>query len=244
MDNAMKLFQLKKWSAHLKRRSYFKILNKDMLENIKTIQKDRETNVNSINIQKKQITSQMDSIQTQINQHLDKLKGNFMAELEHLCQSRNDSIQAIINCLICQEKEIKHCNTEIKKIKKYASDLQTFLCMKEIQSKVIDNEKRLKSMIENKNLEYFNIQLSIDDKVQDFLTSVMTFGSILIQETPSAKINMSSKKTRQAQISIPNRNLSINTISVNFKQKLDTECPTGCSMIHKGGFIFLDGFDP
>lgn len=217
---------------------------KDMLGNIKSIREDRETNVNSINIQKKQITLQIDNIQTQLNQHLDKLKCNFIAELEHLCQSRNDSIQAIIDCLMCQEKEIKHCNTEIKKIKKYASDLQTFLCMKDIQSKVIDNEKRLKSMIENKHLEYFNIELSIDDKVQDFLTSVEKLGSIVIQETSSTKTNMPSKKTRQAQISIPNRNLSINTISVNLKQKLVTESPTGCSMTLKGGFLFVDGFDP
>lgn len=75
-----------------------------MLVKIKSILEDNETNVNSIIIQKKQITSQIDSIQTQSNQHFDKLKDNFIAELEHLCQSRNDSIQAIINCLMCQEK--------------------------------------------------------------------------------------------------------------------------------------------
>lgn len=55
---------------------------------------------------------------------------------------------------------------------------------------------------------------------------------------------MPSKKTRQAQISIPNRNISINTISVNLKQKLVTESPTGCSLPLKGGFLFVDDFDP
>ncbi|CAG2253510.1 unnamed protein product [Mytilus edulis] len=45
-------------------------------------------------------------------------------------------------------------STEIGIMKKYASDLQTFLGMTTIKSKIIDNEKCLQSMIENKSLEH------------------------------------------------------------------------------------------
>ncbi|VDI66654.1 Hypothetical predicted protein [Mytilus galloprovincialis] len=131
---------------------------------------------------------------------------------------------------------------EFENITKYASDLQTFLGMREIQSKVTDNERRLKSMITNKNLENVDMQLTIDDKIQDFLKSVEKFGSIIIRESPSICTNISSKKTRQAQISAPHRKQSINNISVEFNKKLYTMCASirGCTITRKGLCIFTD----
>lgn len=86
------------------------------------------------------------------------------------------------------------------------------------------------------------MQLTIDDKIQDLLTSVKKFGSIMIKESPSAYTNISSRKTRQAQISVPHRMQYINTISVDLIQKLNTACKwlTGCTRTRKGWFIFTD----
>ncbi|VDI39821.1 Hypothetical predicted protein [Mytilus galloprovincialis] len=100
-------------------------------------------------------------------------------------------------------------------------------------------------MITNKSLENVDMQLTIDDKIQDFLKSVGKFGSIIIRESPSICTNMSSKKTRQAQISAPYTMQSVNNISVEFNKKLNTLCswPNGCTITRKGWCIFIDYFD-
>ncbi|CAC5415305.1 unnamed protein product [Mytilus coruscus] len=178
----------------------------------------------------------------QINTHLDKLKEEILKELEQAFYSNNDAIQTVISSLNVNEKEIKYYRTELQNIKKYASDLQSFLGMREIQEKANDNEKRLKSMIKNKHFENVDIQLSIDDKICDILTTAKTFGSIIIKKSPSANTKMASRKTRQAQITVPSRMQIINTISVEFKQTISTRCSIlrGCSMTRKGWFIFTD----
>ncbi|CAG2205880.1 unnamed protein product [Mytilus edulis] len=159
--------------------------------------------------------------------------------LENIKRIRDDREN---NAKLDQEQEIKLCSTEFENITKYASDLQTFLGMREIKSKVTNNESRLMSMIANKSLKNVDMQLTIDDKIQDLLTSVKKFGSIMIKESPSAYTNIISRKTRQAQISVPHRMISINSISVDFTQKLNTACKwlTGCTRTRKGWFIFTD----
>ncbi|CAG2205878.1 unnamed protein product [Mytilus edulis] len=204
---------------------------KDVLENIKRIREDRENNVKSIQTQKKKITMEIDSIKTQIIQHLEKLKGSVIKELEQVYDDHTCRIQSIISSLKDHEHEIKLCSTEFENITKYASDLQTFLGMREIQSKVTDNESRLKTMISNKSLENVDLQLIINDKVQGFLISEK-FGTITIKESSSACTNIATKKIKQAQISSPNTVLPIRNISVDLKQTFDTSCewPSGCSL--------------
>ncbi|CAC5399689.1 unnamed protein product [Mytilus coruscus] len=214
----------------------------DVLENIKIIRGDREDNVQSIRSQKKKITMEIDSIKTRINQHLDKLKESLMKELELVYDNYKYRIQSIISSLGDQEDEIKRCSTELENITKYASDLQTFLGMRNIQSKVTDNEKRLRSMIEKQSVDNVDLRLSINDKIHDIFKSIKKFGSIIIKKSPSACITIPIQKTRQAQISAPNRMQSINTISVYIKQKLHTACywPSGCSRTRTGRFFFTD----
>ncbi|CAC5399683.1 unnamed protein product [Mytilus coruscus] len=99
----------------------------DVLKNIKRIREDRENNLQSIQTQKNKITMEIDNIKTRISQHLDKLKVSFIRELEQAFDNYYGRIQTIISSLKNQEHEIRHCSTEFELIKKYASNLQTFL---------------------------------------------------------------------------------------------------------------------
>lgn len=214
----------------------------DILQNIKRFRADRDNNVISITRQKNDITMEIDSMKMLINNHLDTLKEDFLKELDKVCHSYSDGIQTTISSLSDQEKEMEHCKNEVTNMKKYATNLQTFHGIRTIQPKVIDNEMRLQTIIENKCLKNINIQFELDYKIHDILTSVRKFGSILIKEIPSNYTNISSKKNQQAQISVPKVMQSINNISVEFKHTLNTKCkwPTGCLINRKGGFLLTD----
>ncbi|VDI04798.1 Hypothetical predicted protein [Mytilus galloprovincialis] len=111
---------------------------------------------------------------------------------------------------------------EIQNIKRYASDLQTFISMRVLQSKVTENDRRLESMIKNESLENVTIQLTIDDKIKSILTFVNTFGRILIKKSSPDKTHMQSHKNKQALASMPNTIQSINNFSIALELKIDT----------------------
>ncbi|XP_052067487.1 transcription intermediary factor 1-alpha-like isoform X2 [Mytilus californianus] len=177
----------------------------DILENIKRIREDKEINIKFIQNEEITITLEIDSIKQQINQHLDTLKDDIMKELAKISHYHNDVVQTIVSSLKDQEKEITHFCMEIKNIKRYASDLQTFIGMRVVQSRVTENDRRLQSMIKNKSLENVIMQLTIDDKIKNILTFVNTFGKILIKKPSSDKTKWQSNKNKQALVSIPNK---------------------------------------
>lgn len=84
--------------------------------------------------------------------------------------------------------------------------------------------------------------ITINEKVSDILKSIKAFGSITVETSPFACAKISSKKTRQAQISAPNRMHLINTISMELNRKFKTiyGCPRGCAMTQNGLYIFPD----
>ncbi|XP_063400242.1 uncharacterized protein LOC134684863 [Mytilus trossulus] len=181
----------------------------------------------------------------QINQHLDTLKYDVMKELAKIVKYHNDVIQTVVSSLKDQEKTMTQFCMEIQTIKRYASDLQTFIGMRVLQSKVTENDIRLESMIKNKSLEYVTLQLTIDDKIKNILTFVNTFGRILIKKSSPDKTNMQSHKNEQALASITNTIQSINNLSIALEQKIDTSSKwsRGCTMTQKRGFIFTDYFN-
>ncbi|CAG2253508.1 unnamed protein product [Mytilus edulis] len=202
-------------------------------------------NITSIQNEAIKITSEVDSIKQQINQHLDTLKNDFLKELAKIVKYHNDVIQTVVSSLKDQEKEMTQFCMEIQNIKRYASDLQTFIGMRVLQSKVTENDRRLESMIKNKSLENVTIQLTIDDKIKNILTFVNTFGRIFIKKSSPDKTNMQSHKNKQALASIPNTIQSINNFSIALELKIDTSSKwaRGCTITRKGEFIFTDYFN-
>lgn len=176
---------------------------KDTLGNIKRFREDREMNITSIQNEAIKITSEVDSIKQQINQHLDTLKDDLIKELAKITQYHNDVIQTVISSLKDQEEQMTQFDKEIQNVKRYASDLQTFIGMRVLQSKVTENDRRLESMIKNKSLENVTIQLTIDDKIKNILTFVNTFGRILLRNRhlikPTCKVTRINKRLCQYQ---------------------------------------------
>ncbi|CAG2205879.1 unnamed protein product [Mytilus edulis] len=218
---------------------------KDTLENIKRIREDREMNITSIQNEAIKITFEIDSIKQQINQHLDTLKNDFLKELARIVKYQNGVIQTVVSSLKDQEKAMTQFCMEIQNIKRHASDLQTFISMRVLQSKVTENDRRLESMIKNESLENVTIQLTIDDKIKNILTFVNTFGRILIKKSSPDKTHMQSHKNKQALASMPNTIQSINNFSIALELKIDTSSKwsRGCTMTQKRGFIFTDYFN-
>lgn len=218
---------------------------KEVLVNIKRIGDDRRENLKSVEIQKKEITTKIESIKTRINHHLDNLKNDFIKELKKEYNNHDDKIQSIISSLKDQEKETKEFITDIENIKKYASNLQTFLCKRDIQSKLSDNLDRLYVILKNGTLKNIDLQLAQDNNIDNVL-KIEKFGSILRTERPSENTDFAIEMIRKAQISVSLEFQSMTGIDIEFVHQFDTKCimHRGCLITRKGGFLFTDFCGP
>ncbi|XP_063400225.1 E3 ubiquitin-protein ligase TRIM71-like [Mytilus trossulus] len=213
----------------------------DMLNNVKKLREAKLSNITSIKHQTKEIKEQHCKLQTQVIQHLKQINEKFEEELENRELLCCDSIRSYISSLQDKEREINLINTEIQTMKKYASDLQTFLSMRDLQAKVTDRENDLQSMIENTSNDILNIESVTDVAVNDFL-NVSTFCSLSVKKNPSANFDMYRRKDRQAQILVQKDVKSTTNIKCELNRKLHTACkfPLGCCVTTKGEFVFTN----
>lgn len=211
----------------------------DLLENFQKIRKDRQFNITRIKDQKETITEELRLLKSQVVQYFEELEKEFIQELEKNTRNCCESISSVISLLNDKEQEIHQMISDIQNIKKYASDLQTFLCMKDIQTKTSENEASLRTLIGNKSLETIIIESTFETKVHDILT-IKRFGFINLKNLPSSNIDIYKRKDRQAQIMVPKPETSVNNIKYEFQQKIKTSCrnPYGCDVSSKGEFLF------
>ncbi|CAC5401299.1 unnamed protein product [Mytilus coruscus] len=209
--------------------------------NISRIRENRESNIKTIKDKKTQIIEDVRRLKKKINLHLDKLQEDFMKQLDKVKAECCEKIESTVSSLSDQDKEIVQCNAEIENMQKYASDLQAFLGMRDIQNTITKNES-IHSLVQNKNVEKVVLDCSINAKIQDFITNVKKLGSIMVERCSSETIELVRKKDRQAQILVTEENLSVNNIKLNFKRKLKTSCveTRGCCVTEKCGYLFTD----
>ncbi|XP_063399481.1 uncharacterized protein LOC134684130 [Mytilus trossulus] len=213
----------------------------DLKVNFNKIRENREYNILTIKDKKKQIVEDVSCFKKQINLHIDKLQEDFLKELDKVETECCEKIYSTVSSINDQYTEIIQYNVEIENINKYASDLQAFLGMREIQKNINTSEHCIQSMVQKKNLERVGLDFDIDTKLREFLTNVRKFGSILVDSCQTDNIELVRKKDRQAQI-LATEEQSINNIKLNFKRKLRTSCniTKGCCVTAKCEYLFTD----
>ena len=111
-------------------------LIKEMIENISKIRQNRETNSSSVKEQKGIIENEIQELRTKINTHLDKLQEDLMKQLTEAEKQVTDETRELLVSLDEKQKELTEYQTNVVNIRKYASDIQTFLALKQIEKDV------------------------------------------------------------------------------------------------------------
>jgi gas vesicle protein len=108
-------------------------LIKEMIETISEIRQNRETNSRAVKNQKRLIENEIQELRIKINSHIDKLQEDVMKELTEAEKYVSDETRELLVSLDEKQKELTEYQTNADNIYKYASDLQTFLALKQIE---------------------------------------------------------------------------------------------------------------
>ncbi|CAG2226830.1 unnamed protein product [Mytilus edulis] len=125
-------------------------------------------------------------------------------------------------------------------MKKYASDLQAFQSMRQVQANITEYEKHILSSSDDEFHKNINLENALDYKIQDIL-SITSFGSIKCTANPSISIDLNRRKDRQAKLMVTAEH-SINHVKLELKQllSLDWETSLGCCITRNSELLLTN----
>ena len=218
-------------------------LIKEMIETIGRIRKNRETNSSSVKEQKQKriIENEIQELRTKITNHLDKLQENLMTELDESEKQVTDETRELLLSLDEKQKELTEYQTNIVHIEKYASDLQTFIAVKQIDKDVETQDTCLQSLINSYSLNQTKLTYKIDTGLKNITTSIQKFAEVVVEAKPCEMVFV-RRKDKQVQMMVAELSppMSVENIQLNLKQKINTKGRSirGCSLLPDGSMVF------
>jgi DNA-binding beta-propeller fold protein YncE len=187
-------------------------------------------------------------MRVKINSHLDTLEQNIIQELDDTEDKIKSKIDNLLKQLSKNSKTVEGLQSDIRAVKEFASDLQTFLGSKAIEEEVKKEEEYIMALSEDGCLQQLNLRYKINTKIQDILSTITTFGSVSIETSPQSVI-IKTMKAKQAQIMSviqPSSVKSINDIKLTLHTTFDirkvkrNNAITGCIVSPNGKIIFVN----
>ena len=176
-------------------------LIKEMIENIGKIRQNRETNFSGVKEQKRIIENEIQELRTQINTHLDKLQEDLMKELTEAEKQVTTDTQELLLSLDEKQKELNEYQTNIVNMKKNASDLQTFIAVKQIEKEVETQDTCLQSLVNSDSLEQTKLTYKIDTGLKNITTSIQTLAKVVVEAKPCHMVFV-RRQDKQAQMMV------------------------------------------
>jgi WD40 repeat protein len=213
----------------------------EMFENIGKIRQNRETNSSSVKEQKRIIQDEIQELRTKVNNHLDKLQEILMKELIELEKQVTEETRELLVSLDEKQKKLIEYQTNIVNIKKYASDLQTFIAVKQIEKDVDTHDTCLQSLVNSDSLNQTKLTYKIDTGLKNITTSIQKFAKVVVESKPCEMVCV-RRKDKQAQMMVAELSppMSVENIQLNLKQKKNIKGTNirGCSLLPDGRMVF------
>ncbi|CAC5408464.1 unnamed protein product [Mytilus coruscus] len=211
----------------------------EVVENIKRLRANRTENLKSLENKKREIEAEIKQTRINVNHYLDKLQDDLIKELMTIEQKEISKIEKLLTTLKKKEKEITEVQENIASIKQHASELQTFLTIKNIEKDIAGEENFIQSITTSDTTNQVNISCQINKSLQQITASVQKFGEINVSSDP-CDFSIQKRKDRQAQImvALPTRN--IENLTLTLQKRINTELSDvhGCSLLPGDRMVF------
>ena len=132
-----------------------------------------------------------------------------------------------------KQKELTEHQINIVSIKKYASDLQTYLAVKQIEKDVETEDTFLQTIVNSDSLNQTKLSYKIDSGLKTITTSIQKFGIVVVESKPCELVFV-RKKDKQAQMMVADISppMSVANIQLNLKQKINKGSRIrGCTLL-------------
>ncbi|XP_052064014.1 uncharacterized protein LOC127704155 [Mytilus californianus] len=214
----------------------------ELAENIKTIRQNRQNNLKTLSEKKMKILQEIKETRNRINNHLDKIQDDTINTLNLTEEKESRQIEVLLTQLKGKENEVSKCQRNMEKIRQHATDLQTFVSMKQLEKNILTEEQLLRSMVKTRTSKESRLSYQVNTAIQKFITEIQSFGEVKMQTKPCA-VELTWKKEKQAQIIVPRiLSRSIENITLRLHKTINSigNNIMGCCTLPDGRIAFTD----
>ena len=179
-----------------------------------------------------------------LNHHLDKIEKQTVEEMVSEEQNLQVQLKKVLVAMETKRTDFDNIRKDVNKVKKYASDLQTFIGVNEMTSVVDGEVKKQKGAV---NYELFELKLDFPSELESFMKDVSKFGIVSVTKK---HCSTSLKKEAELQAQIPQESkLGVTpqltkktTVNFQTKDKGNTNI-VGCDILPDGKLVFTERED-
>jgi DNA repair exonuclease SbcCD ATPase subunit len=194
----------------------------EMTEAIGKIRENRETNSSAVSEQKIIVENEIRELRIKLNNHIDQLQEDLIKELTEAEEKIADETRDLMVSLDEKHNELTEYQTNVVNIKQYASDLQTYLAVQQIEKEVETHDTCLHALVNSDSINKAQLTYRLDAGLKNMTTSIQKFGEVIVESKP-CELTFARKKNKQAQMMVAELSppMSVDNIQLNLKQKIN-----------------------
>ena len=176
---------------------------------------DITNNISEVDKQKRKFLSDISNLRKSLNVHLDKIEKQTVEEMVSAEKILQVELKKVLVAMETKRTDFDNILQDVRKVKKYASDLQTFIGVNEMTSVVDGEVKKQKGAF---NYDLFELKLDFPSELESFVKDVSKFGVVSVTEK---HCSTSLVKEVELQAHIPQESKSDVTPQLTKKTTVD-----------------------
>lgn len=160
--------------------------------------KECQIKLTEIDNQKGEMITALQKTVDEIINHLEQLKKNTITNIETKVERYENEVLKSLEQLQTMEAKTSGVLDQIESIKQYASNTQTFLCIKELENFVFESKNSLEKMFESKALDHINLFLNNKPEIETLFPSTNLLGDVKVFIKPTT-LTIEPSEPNQAQ---------------------------------------------
>jgi hypothetical protein len=202
---------------------------------------DITNNISDIDKQKRKCLSEISTMRKLLNDHLDTIEKQTVEEMVSKEENLQVKLKKVLVALETKRTDFDHIWQDVNKVKKYASDLQTFIGVNEMTSVVDGEVKKQKGAFD---YDIFELKLDFSSELESFVKNVSKFAVVSVTKK---HCSTSLVKEAELQAHIPQESkMCVATqltkkTTVNFQTEVNRLVRIkGCDILPDGKCVFAE----
>jgi DNA gyrase/topoisomerase IV subunit A len=220
----------------------------ELISKTGTIIENKESSMHLVEDQTTNLKKEFQDMRERIEEKMSMIREQFK-KMENKIYERKTEYETKTNDAITKLKEnmrtAQNLRVTIAQIKESASNLQIFLCLKELETMLSKEENRLSTILEKGVLDNMTLRFIPSEQLEK-LTSIGCIGDIECETKPLdicfGSHGQSVKKTESKQPHF----IDIDEVKLEMRTEMsftDTTKVTNCVVLHNGSMLFTDFSD-
>ncbi|XP_071141819.1 uncharacterized protein [Mytilus edulis] len=215
---------------------------KDLNENFDDIMEYLRKRISTNANRKTEAIQSIRSMRKSIDDHLNKLEQQLLKDLETKHSKLKSKLETLLHQVDKRAKQIRKLQNEFSNMTKYATDLQTYVGLKEIEKVTSQEGNYIEDLKRGTDLNERNLHLTTSPDLDSILLDVKSFGEITVDTRPYNGL-ANERRNNQAQQLVPIP--TIDQIKPSFSNTLKVPEGQGkrffdCCILSDGNCLVLD----